>query len=245
MVVELEIFGTIRDAALKCWSQRVALGRALLLPGICLTILNLVSDRIDEAELSLLALVGAGSAAIYAIFAVVCHRVILLGPESLPNRWGLFLTEREGRFLIWVVLIALCAGAATVPAAIPIAIPMVILELEGLVADVAIWLATLPGFYLLARWSVLLPSIAIDDRFGMKEAWSLTRGNGWRLTIALEIPIWVLWGAAQMLFLLPIEGFLWPFLVVLGWMMLGAAEVATLSVAFQRLRGARPDALDD
>jgi hypothetical protein len=94
---------------------------------------------------------------------------------------------------------------------------------------------TLPGAYLCARLSMLLPATAVDKRQDMGWAWALTKGNGWRLVALL----WLLPFAYA--YLMPewdtVET---PIIYLLAHIVVSATtafEVTLLSAAFKILGG--------
>jgi hypothetical protein len=49
-----------------------------------------------------------------------------------------------------------------------------------------------PVLYLLARWSTLLPALALDLAWAPRSAWRQTEGNGWRLVLVVFLLPWTL-----------------------------------------------------
>jgi hypothetical protein len=49
-----------------------------------------------------------------------------------------------------------------------------------------------PVLYLLARWSMLLPALALDGEWAPRIAWRQTQGNGWRLVLVVFLLPWTL-----------------------------------------------------
>lgn len=173
---------------------------------------------------------------LYALFATVVHRVVLLGEHSLPNRWGIFWTERETRFLGWLIGVWFLYFALSLPTWM---LGLVFSEAApGL--DVG-WIATILSYILVAyfqgRFSLVLPATAIDKRSNFSEAWAMSHGKGMMIALALVIPAmilipveWVLYGAVDDTFK-PI--------VDLAWMLLAlpvfAVEIAIISLAYDKL----------
>ncbi len=124
---------------------------------------------------------------LYVLFGISCHRIILLGDTSLPNRFGLYWTLRETRFLGWAVLVG--------------AIHMLIIYLFKVTAiylpffgppeykywQITWYLPMLLATYIDGRISLVLPATAVDQRSSIVESWRLTRGRGLHIAAALLI----------------------------------------------------------
>ena len=116
---------------------------------------------------------------------VAWHRRVLLGPEGLPPGFPLALGAREGRFFgrflsIIVVLLTFIFFASNIfgPFVLRGSETMQSLGIAGLVG------VGLAGIYLASRLLLILPATAVDNRFNFGDAWRLSAGNGWRLSLA-------------------------------------------------------------
>jgi hypothetical protein len=109
-----------------------------------------------------------------ALILIACHRVVLLGDDSLENPWGLHWSARELRFCLWLAAqdIVLAVGL------------VILARIETLALG---FLLLLPLSYAFSRASLWLPATAIDGDPTFESASALSRGNGWRLVIALFI----------------------------------------------------------
>lgn len=52
-------------------------------------------------------------------------------------------------------------------------------------------LEALVGFYFLARFGLLLPSLAVGNRISATQAWQISRGNGMRIALIFTVPLLV------------------------------------------------------
>jgi hypothetical protein len=122
-------------------------------------------------------------------FAVTLHRLLLLGPGSVAG-WGLAWSGREGRYLGCCVVAYLLAAAAGSGAALVVGLPLSIVDLDQQPwARIAMTLVVVsPMLYLLARWSLLFPALAIDRRCDLGTAWQWSRGRGIRLLMCVVVP---------------------------------------------------------
>ena len=198
-VHRLPIWATIREAAQSIAKEWKALLKAIAVPALGLAAINVVWQQPLEAPAFgfLTALFVAAplltvvlSFGFLTMIAVSCHRLVILGVDSLPKAWGLYWSRREGGFL----------GSIIVLYFIPI-IPLVLLII--LLQDFQEfdtppeWLQLLGvlffalALYVLARLSLVLPASAIE-RPTRSHSWRLTRSNGWRLTLLIS-PAFLSW----------------------------------------------------
>lgn len=129
----------------------------------------------------------------YVLFSVAWHRLILLGPEAgrptLLPRWR----QRHWRSLGYVILVILMGYGLILLALIPLAIVWAVVAIGASGAgstalDLAIFaylllLLTLLGYFY-ARWSLVFPALAVDEAFGLRDSWRLTRGQALRVMMA-------------------------------------------------------------
>jgi len=186
-----------------------------------------------------------------AVLAVSCHRIILIGANSLPNRWGVFWSKRELRFFGWVFLLGILSGLALMvwPVAKGFYLTRFIVSTSGAAKLAATVLET---FYsagvvalVIASVGLVLPATALDERPSLKVAWKLARGNVLRLAAVLVIPLllvgvlfdmlnWTLRDILSITFPSPIFSFLKLFLGFIG-SLLGVIEIVALSVSYRTL----------
>lgn len=231
----LRVKRVLADAAADLKERWRALFQALILPAAGLGALALIGKSTEAVLWGFIP-----DMAIYAVFSVTCHRIILIGESSLPNAWGLYFTWREVRYAGWGLVMLL----ASAPFAVPLWIFFLMVGPEKVV-DLAWplrqlgWLTFgLPMAYVAARVSLALPATAIDERPTWAETLDLSQGNGGALTTALAIPplavglVWWVVGVPRV-----IENPIDELAVRTVVMLLGAVEISVLSVAFRTLAG--------
>ena len=141
-----------------------------------------------------------------AVVLVAWHRVVMLGPEGHSGLLAVALGLREMRYLLawlllsvlFLVLIILCfavivaIGFATL-LGLKVGLTLLnashLLYLGGTDHFFILQLASLAPAFLLAtyvasRLSLILPAMATDRQRSVRRAWTLSAGNGWRLTVA-------------------------------------------------------------
>ena len=180
---------------------------------------------------------------IFVIFAVHCHRLVLLGPQTdvpLIPGWS----WRETRFLLWGIAIYLVLGFCIVLFSLILASPLS-LQSGPVDADetagVLRWVKHVTGIlatYVVARMVLVLPASAVDHKPNLRQVWMLSRGNGWRLAIIVGgLP----WAFSWLIDLANRDGASiveWLFLAVAGIVLL-VVEIAALSLSYRYLVEAR------
>lgn len=138
----------------------------------------------------------------YTMFAVACHRLLLLGPDiavsTLVPRWE----SRSWRFLIYIAILELILVVSPILSA---DILFGVFEssdgengeiwegdsdLISLLMDAIFWIFVFlfalliigPLTYVWVRFSFVLPATAVDRNFGFARSWRETRNYGLRLT---------------------------------------------------------------
>ena len=106
--------------------------------------------------------IGVLSIGIQTIFAITTHRMVLLGPASVPN-WGVYTwSKRETFFALHLIGLAI------------ILIPIGFLSL---IPTIGIVIAVALICWLLGRLSLVFPAIAIDQGVSFKYSWELTKNR--------------------------------------------------------------------
>ncbi len=228
-------FALVVEAISEVVRKRLTLLGAAFLPIAGIFLIDALSAEMTRSVISQL-LLQLTTLPLYALFAIVVHRVVLLGEDSLPNRWGIFWTERETRFLGWLIGIWLLYFALSLPTAI-----LGLVFSKRMSGWNVAWVATILSYILVAyfqgRFSLVLPATAIDRRSNFRESWAMSRGKGMIIAMALVIPAmilipieWALYGAVDDTFR-PIADLVWMLLVL----PIFAVEIAIISLAFDKL----------
>ena len=184
----------------------------------------------------------------WVMFAASCHRVIIVGEQQLPNRYGLYWSSQETRFALWYIGLALLMAAAMLLFGILVSLLSLNLlpptEFDPMsTANMLRYAITyLFAVYFLMRFSLTLPAAALGHRVDFRDSWVSTTGYGWALAIAASIPVAIAWGVYWLMdksiagidFVL-VDGIYW----LVGFAF-GAVEIAVLSVAYKYLVYARP-----
>ena len=177
----------------------------------------------------------------FTLFAVTCHRLVLLqsrplGRIALP-RWSWreswFFLRLVGVWGIYLAVWWLCLllGANAWPRA---------------AGDVSEWLKAIetagkvPALYVIARLSLVFPATAIDRPASFRWAWRASRGNGWRLVVVVTVLPWLV-GLLFGLLYREDPTMAETVLLTVAGTALFAFEIAALSVAYRELTRDDPE----
>jgi hypothetical protein len=187
-VKKVSITQILVQVVLDLKKKKLALSQKLIVLVILMTVFESISGFfIFEKGFNSLVLYWILYGAVFTLFAVTCHRVIILGPYSVP-RYGLYrISMREARFYGWGFITYFYMSLITLSIMLPINIFAFEAELNGNLWFFNMYIALIPGAYIFSRLSVLFPATAINYRKNMNWAWDTTRGNGWRLFVLLGV----------------------------------------------------------
>ena len=236
----LPLRATVTEAAQRYGEQFPALLRVIALPALAYAVMSyLWYDAFSENRLTwILLLVAQGFPLTLA--AISCHRVFLLGSESVPSLGASGTTARDWRFIGMATLLFVITNILL---QVPVTITFLSVGLfkPGLVppdydtVQAIGRIVSLPAIYVACRFSICLPAIAVGRRLGMRQAWMLTRGYGWRLLLLIGVAPYLLRFTQHLLAnVFPsntdytiVDGVLfWSFLPF---------EIALLSICYRRL----------
>ena len=230
MAAPLPVGKILAGAFLIPWWNRKAFARALAFPLALLATLML-AWYFTDALLANFAkvLLCLAYAALFTLFAVTCHRLVLLDPAAVARNpvpsWSL----REGLFFGWMVgawLLFLVVFLVTLTIAV---------NALGMVFEsVRTTAARMPALYVFARLSPLFPATAVDRKVDLKWAWRLTRGNGLRLMLIVGFLPWALSYLPPLLYRSEATALETILLTVAG-IALFAVEIAALSISYREL----------
>lgn len=151
---------------IKCIQlYRVQLLKALLIPFILSILLDLLA--LAGSNIFIIIIYYVLTIMLQTIFAVTTHRIMLLGPNHVPE-WGILKwSRRESAFAIYGVLLA--------------SIFYLILFLPFLFimfSQAAVLFFIVPIIYgalFIPRLSLVFPAIAIGESYSLKDSWSISK----------------------------------------------------------------------
>lgn len=224
------------------WDKRVRLFLALALPVLLILLLEAVIPMFYPKEPGLVAKTIMWAVYLvrvipYALFIMTCHRIFLLGNDSVP-RYGIWRwSYRELQFFGWLLMLYIIYYLSLVPVFFLAWVSPMLAGIDGVYTGLLLLMFVLVilAAYVLARLSVLVPAAALEHRPTVKGAWGLTRGYGIQMFILVIILPWIF---ALIVGLLPwIETYqaILDLTFTLIWIVLLSLEVAMLSLAYRQL----------
>ncbi len=139
---------------------------------------------------------------LYALFAVICHRVILLGTDSVRFSFIPRVEWRELRYfgyflaivLVSVVIVFVTAWVAMSfgPWSFSGEDAIQNQEMSEFLLHLGAFVIFAPALYVFSRLSLVLPATAIDHKPSLKWSWKVSKGNGWRLFVTVGTLPWFL-----------------------------------------------------
>jgi len=237
MAARLEVAKVLYGAFMVPWWKRRAFCRALAIPLALLVTLTLSwyygGKYLPQFSNWVLCAVWVG---LFSVFAVTCHRLVLLDAASVASRPVPRWSWRETRFFYWLVgTWLICWGAGI--AALTLMLNLAIMTLGSPRDGWFDWIplaAGVPAYYLFARLSPLFPATAIDREVNLKWAWRLTQGNGWRLFVVVAVLPWLISELVGLLYRGNATALETAILTFLG-SALFAVEIAALSLSYREL----------
>ena len=244
----LPVFGIVYEAFRFVWGNKSRMLRALFIPAAATLLLVYVPSLLNamaQATGSTSQLFfGSLSFLIqllpYIVFAITCHRLALMGDDSVPAYGMLTWTLREWRYMGWLVVLTLvCMLISYVINSFYVS--RMISEIEAGAPPESFqtfsrwnYLVYIPVLYVFSRLSVLYPAIALDQPIEARWAWQSTARNGWRMTLIVGILPWLLFYGVALLFRENATFVEYLVLKIIGFFLL-AVEVVALSFSYKHL----------
>lgn len=238
MAAPLNVVKVVIGAFVVPWWNRRAFGRALAIPLIMLASFS-VTWKFTDGNLPQLSnwLLSALYLALFTLFAVTCHRLVLLDSHSVASsvvpRWS----WRETRFALFIVAVGLIS-LITVSVLVTLLHNMFLRHATPeLSSTVVSWIqnaSSIPMLYLFTRFSLVFPATAIDQRMTLQSSWALTRNNSWRLFVVVAVLPWIISHAVGLLYRGEASVLEIVLLTCFSFVLM-AVEVAALSLSFREL----------
>jgi len=200
---------TIRIAYASVFGQIGLVAKTAFLPFLISAVL-VVPTLTARDNLVLVLIVSLLRLVPYTLFGVTWHRLILLGTQAAPPVVFPGWQRRHWRFYGFALaitalttalvgVVSLASLGITGGGAGPEAAPGTAEVTLG--ALVAVLIALLLAIYFTLRFSFVFPAVAVEESYGLGDAWRHTRGQGLRLMLVMFLA------------LSPV--------VLLGWMLIG------------------------
>lgn len=234
-----EIFRKALALPINHFKELLIVGAPLIIAGtVVLIFTDLLLPRSFNFELVGLSVFLATFFILTLVIGIIgCHRIVILGPDASRTKNIFSWTGNEIRYIGWWLVIGICSALIAVPLMF-IVMPLMSTSIDELFDDILtvyiLELINIPIYYLVSRWSLVLPAAAVDIREkGLSWAWKLSEGNGWRLTLLVGfIPFMAdlffsYIPSTDFLLLNMMEGAL--------WLLIGVVQIGLLSHSYRFL----------
>ncbi len=247
-VNKLPTIKIIARAFVTVWELRNEFIKKLYLPLLYLIGAEYANNYADDKVSYILDFIGVF---VYVFLAVTCHRIIILGIDSVPEFGVRKWTMIETRFLLFLIGVYLVIGLTIfsfsmtpmlvgflgdIFVALSIPIDLNFINYATFISYVAFF-SMIPVVYSLFRISLIFPAIAVGEKASLKWAWNISRNNGWRLAIivgALPIAVEIF----QYVFLSneEIERISKNMIIIMVTYIVAIIEITALSLSYKKLK---------
>ena len=237
MARKLPVRKVIFEAFLIPWRGRERFVEALTLPLTAIFALTISwhygADYLSDRSSWLLYFV---SSVLFVVFAVTCHRLVLIPPTAHSSKVRPHWTLREVLFLFWTGVLGLVVVVveAVVGTVLLNFVPGVEVKPNQESFQWIMSASRILGLYLFSRLCFVLPATALGKMPSFKWAWRQTKGNGWRLFAVVTVVPWALSWVIGLLWRDTATSFETVTLTFVGTALL-IVEVAALSLSFREL----------
>lgn len=158
----------INGTFIPVFKNNQVLIKALFLPLLLIIILDKISRMYSNDNFVTFSIIVL-SLLINITIAITTHRILLLGSNSIST-WGFFkLGKREFSFLITSIFIGIIIGIVMTFGAMPL-----LFNIES-ITSISLLVTIFFSLILFSRFSLALPSIAIDKEISISQAWEYTK----------------------------------------------------------------------
>ncbi len=203
---------TILGAFGYVFEYREQFTKALFIPIAVLVLLGVIP--IQESETTKIIIQYVLTIVIYMVLAITTHRIILLGPQSVPVLGIYIPRKRELTFVLYSIVV----GTVITPFAFFVLIP-----------TIGCYITKVASLYIIGRLSLGFPAIATGQQWTIYDSWKATRGHQVLMIIVVAIFPFVIGLPEQLLSKIPYISVLVSILSAVTMVFV----VAALSVAFQ------------
>lgn len=234
---KLPVADIIAEACWLPWARRHAFLKALLVPSIAILAVQMWTWRAGALPVAASVLVTIVQGVLWILFAVACHRLVLLGLQErevpvVPG-WG----WRETRFLGCVLVITAVTWGAFAAIVVTFGVVLAAVSTAMFEASQA-YVGGLVGIFFLARMGPVLPAAAIAAPIDFRETWHKTRSNTWRLMVIVGALPWI-FGSISGLLSGSEPGIVREVAATAVGIIFLAVEISALSVSYRRLNSRR------
>ncbi len=240
----LQLQRILRDSFVLSWVHRKEVIHRCGTPLLLIIGVTLLWDSVSEEILRDSAFLWTA----WGVFAVAncwlalaVHRMVLLDEpgralamESASlQRFASFMLAAAFVWVVYQVAFYSAAGIASVALGTPY-VPGKPPEGGSGAWQLIGAVASLVGFVILGRVSLLLPMVAVGKNFDILETWLETEGNGWRMAVLVGVLPWLMLQFTNLLYRDGFSRLEQALIVTLGALTI-IVEVVALSFAYREL----------
>jgi hypothetical protein len=194
------LFQILGEALGDIYKNLYSLVRTLARPVILINLLLLIAANIPYLVINTIILLVVLFQ--YVVIAITTHRIILLGPASIPV-WGLSrVTFREIYYSLHALVIAGLTIVIEWLLFFVVAKGMFVVAPSKLQSNFALFLLIVFASLFVSRLSLVLPGIAIDQGVSFKLSWQLTGKHPTLLFVAVvALPTLIFLGSGLIYFI--------------------------------------------
>ena len=221
MVTPISPKKVIVGALASVLAELPVLVKALAIPGVIFIALKFfpVTDITQAGAI----VFGIVSLLLHTVFAITTHRIVMLGPDSMPE-WGLrSWSKRETRFLGYLLIFVLMISVL-------VAFSIVTQPIGPMIAMVA---AIIGGCTL----TLIFPAVAIEEEFTLGDAWRMAQGHIGSLIVCVGLFTFLLGILTILVSSIP---YAMPLAAILE-LGTNVLTIAVLSVAFGEIKRAQAE----
>jgi len=235
--VKLPVMAILAAAFAVPWSNKVRFSQALAITFFILVLVDFLYGQTGSESGSEFFVYLIFSSFVYVSFAVTCHRLVLLGSESVPQLGVFRWSRREFRFFIWMIKLSIAFVVMFIPVLMLVSF---IFKPEPRYVTPMLIASSIPFLYFLSRVILLFPSTATDKIYDYKWAYKLTEGNGLQMMIVVVLIPVIMVGVHELNGILFGEGRIIGLLnLALGYIVT-VFEIAAISLSYDFLSKNEP-----
>ena len=205
--MQLPVFQTMSEILDYCWARRQVMAVHAAVPLIVVSVLNLTGWLLGYGQSffspGFIAL-NLANAIVFLPFTVTWYRMIILGDADLAQRPMFGYSAREGRLLLWqVIIIVIIGSAAGIGVLVAGALGRTVAGPAGQTLESVVTIFLIVAVIAAScRLSLVLAMAATDRPVDLAEAWGRTDGLGARMAAivflsiliagALVIPLYII-----------------------------------------------------
>ena len=172
------------EAILFIWNNIKHIADSIKVPCVLTLIIETLNNPGPEKVNLFWALSFIVQTYLYIVIVVRLHRIFLLNETESSLQGSLKWRKNNTNYLLTSLAIGLIAAVIAAPFIFCFTLIFGVSEANS---EIYMYVIMIPAGYVLSRISLVLPSVAINDKIDFSESWRISKGNGWKVFILLTI----------------------------------------------------------